>query len=113
MPRFVMFMYPMLSEEQIADVKLEDHEPMGRYNEELDKAGALLQVDGLQPQATRVSKRGVTDGPFSEAKELVGGFWLLEAKDRDEAVEWAKRVPLHGDSFVEVRQIAGPLDIGA
>ena len=105
MPRFVMFMYPMLSEEQIADVKLEDLEPMGRYNEELDKAGALLQVDGLQPQATRVSKRGVTDGPFSEAKELVGGYWIIQAKDAEEAVEWAKRVPQDERSFVEVRQI--------
>jgi hypothetical protein len=52
-----------------------------------------------------VSSSGVTDGPFSEAKELVGGYWIIQAKDREEAVEWAKRVPQAGRSFVEVRQI--------
>ncbi len=78
---------------------------MTRYNEELTKAGALLAADGLQPEASRVSTAGVTDGPFSEAKELVGGYWIIQAKDREEALEWAKRVPLSGRSFVEVRQI--------
>ena len=66
---------------------------------------ALLAADGLQGEATRVSTKGVVDGPFSEAKELVGGYWIIQAKDRDEALEWAKRVPLSGDSFVELRQI--------
>jgi hypothetical protein len=78
---------------------------MNAYNEALVQAGALLAADGLHPEGTRVSAGGVTDGPFSEAKELVGGYWIIQAKDAEEATEWAKRVPLDGDSFVEVRQI--------
>ena len=106
MPRFMLFIYPNISEEAYAEgPSLEDVEAMNRYNEELAKAGALLALDGLQPEAARVSTSGVTDGPYSEAKELVGGYWIIQAKDREEAVEWAKRVPLDGDSFVEVRQI--------
>ena len=72
---------------------------------QLTKAGALLAADGLRPEASRVTASGVTDGPFSEAKELVGGYWIIQAKDRAEALEWANRVPLYGRSFVEVRQI--------
>jgi hypothetical protein len=106
MPRFMLMIYPVISEETYAaGPSLEDVEAMNRYNEELTKAGALLALDGLQGDATRVSAKGVTDGPFSEAKELVGGYWIIQAKDREEAVEWAKRVPLDGESFVEVRQI--------
>ena len=106
MPRFMMFMYPVISDEEYAEgPSLEDVEAMTRYNEELTKAGALLAGDGLHPEASRVSSAGVTDGPFSEAKELVGGYWIIQAKDREEAVEWARRVPLSGRSFVEVRQI--------
>ena len=78
---------------------------MMRYNEELTKAGALLAADGLQPEVTRVGAGGVTDGPFSEAKELVGGYWIIQAKDRDEAVAWASRCPLGDGDFIEVRQI--------
>jgi len=106
MPRFMMFMYPVISDEEYAEgPSLDDVEAMTRYNEELTKAGALLAGDGLHPEASRVSSAGVTDGPFSEAKELVGGYWIIQAKDREEAVEWASRVPLSGRSFVEVRQI--------
>jgi len=106
MPRFMMFMYPMISEEEYAaGPSVEDVERMTRYNEELVRAGALLAADGLHPEGTRVSVNGVTNGPFSEAKELVGGYWIIQAKDREEAVEWAKRVPLTGESFVEVRQM--------
>jgi hypothetical protein len=106
MPRFMLFMYPVISEEEYAaGPSVSDVEAMMRYNEELTKAGALLALDGLQGEATRVGKSGVTDGPFSEAKELVGGYWVIQAKDREEAVEWARRVPLAGASFVEVRQI--------
>ena len=106
MPRYMLFMYPVISEEQYAEgPPLEDVQQMTRYNEELVRAGALLAADGLQGEATRVSTKGVVDGPFSEAKELVGGYWIIQAKDRDEALEWAKRVPLSGDSFVELRQI--------
>jgi len=106
MPRFMMFIYPVISDEEYAEgPSVEDVEAMSRYNEELTKAGALLAGDGLHPEASRVSAAGVTDGPFSEAKELVGGYWIIQAKDREEAVEWATRVPLSGRSFVEVRQI--------
>jgi hypothetical protein len=106
MPRFMLFIYPVVSEDEYAaGPTVEAVEAMMRYNEELTKAGALLALDGLQGEATRVGRAGVTDGPFSEAKELVGGYWIIQAKDRAEAVEWARRVPLSGDSFVEVRQL--------
>jgi hypothetical protein len=106
MPRFMLFIYPNISEEAYAEgPSLEDVEAMNRYNEELAKAGALLALDGLHPEAARVTSTGVTDGPYSEAKELVGGYWIIQAKDRDEAIEWAKRVPQEPGSFVEVRQI--------
>ena len=106
MPRFMLFMYPVISDEQYQEgPSLEDVQAMTKYNDELIKAGALLAGDGLGPEATRVSTKGVVDGPFSEAKELVGGYWILQAKDREEAVEWAKRVPLSGESFVELRRI--------
>jgi hypothetical protein len=102
----MMFMYPNITTEEYADgPSVEDVEAMTRYNEALVQAGALLAGDGLHPEGTRVSSSGVTDGPFSEAKELVGGYWIIQAKDREEAVEWAKRVPQDGRSFVEVRQI--------
>ena len=106
MPRFMMFMYPSISTEEYQEgPSLEDVEAMNRYNEELTKAGALLAADGLHPEAARVSSSGVTDGPFSEAKELVGGYWIIQAKDREEAVEWAKRCPMGDGPFIEVRQI--------
>jgi len=106
MPRFMLFMYPNISEEEYAGgPDLEMVDLMNHYNEELSKAGALLALDGLHPDPVRVAKGGVTDGPFSEAKELVGGYWIIQAKDREEAVEWAKRVPQDERSFVEVRQI--------
>ena len=106
MARFMLFMYHVISDEEYAQgPSLEGVQAMTRYNEELTKAGALLAADGLRPEASRVTASGVTDGPFSEAKELVGGYWIIQAKDRDEALEWANRVPLSGRSFVEVRQI--------
>src|SRR3954447_4527697 len=106
MARFMLFMYPNISTEEYSEgPSVEAVEAMTAYNEALTQAGALLAADGLHPEAARVSKSGVTDGPFSEAKELVGGYWIIQAKDREEALEWAKRVPLEGESFVEVRQI--------
>jgi hypothetical protein len=88
-------------------------EAMMKYNEELTKAGALLALDGLHPtsKGARVAFSGgrptVTDGPFAETKEVVGGYWIIQARSKDEAVEWAKRVPAGDDEefFVEVRQI--------
>lgn len=84
---------------------------MGKYNEELVKAGVMKGGEGLLPSAkgaiVKFSKSGakVTDGPFSEAKELVGGFWIMEAKSRDEVLEWVKKIPFE-EGEVEVRQIA-------
>ena len=91
----------------------EDLEAMGRFNEELVKAGVLLAGEGLldSSKGARVRQSGgtatVIDGPFAEAKELVAGFWLLEVKSREEAVEWVKRIPCTTDepSFVEIRQV--------
>ena len=99
--------------ESDAGPTLELVEAMNRYNEELASAGALLALDGLLPSATRLAfKDGaptVTDGPFTEAKELVGGYWIIQARSRAEAVEWASRAPVE-DGVVEVRQIGEPSD---
>jgi hypothetical protein len=84
---------------------------MMKYNEELTKAGVLLALDGLQPSAKgariRASngKRTVVDGPFSEAKELIGGYWLIQVRSKEEAIEWASRAPLADDEMIELRQI--------
>jgi len=108
--RFMMFMYPEISEEDW-NPSAEDVLEMGRYNEELRKAGMLLSLDGLHPpgEGARVSfdaegGSSVTDGPFAEAKEVVGGYWLIQARSKEEAVEWAKRCP-GVDCRVEVRPI--------
>jgi len=83
---------------------------MGKYNEELKKAGVFLELEGLTKAAagTRVKftgqKRVVTDGPFAESKELVGGFWLWECKSKAEAIEWVKRAPFE-DALVEIREV--------
>ena len=89
----------------------EDIQEMEKYNEALAKAGALVSLDGLHPPTTaaRVSFAGgkpkVTDGPFTESKEVLGGYWLINVKSREEAVEWAKRVPGRSGDVIEVRQI--------
>jgi hypothetical protein len=89
-------------------------EAMGKFNEELAKAGIMLSGDGLQPSSkgARVrfsgSKRTVVDGPFTETKELVAGFWMWQAKSKEEAIEWVKRCPnpMPGeDSEIEIRQV--------
>lgn len=95
---------------------------MGRFNEELVKAGVLLAAEGLQPSSkgARVrfsgAKRTVIDGPFSEAKELIAGFWLIQVKSKEEAIEWIKRCPNpfeHGESQIEIRQVFEADDFGA
>lgn len=89
----------------------EDVRRMMKYNEELAKAGALISLDGLHPPATaaRVSFSGgkaiVTDGPFAESKEVLGGYWMIQVKSRQEALEWAKRVPAQDGDTIEVRQV--------
>jgi len=90
---------------------------MGRFNEELVKAGIMLAGEGLQPSSkgARIrysgGKPSVTDGPFTEAKELVAGFWLLQAKSKDDVVEWLKRAPFE-DAEVEIRQVFEAEDFG-
>lgn len=93
---------------------------MGRYNEDLIKAGVLLVAEGLHHSArgarVRFEKEGghtVIDGPFSESKELVAGFWLIEVKSKQEAIEWAKRIPFGADAEVELRLVAEVEDFAA
>ena len=96
---------------------------MMKYNESLQKAGVLLALDGLHPPAmgARVSFEGgkpkVTDGPFAEAKEVLGGYWMIQVKSKEEAIEWAKRIPGSPNETVEVRQVQDfedfPADIQA
>jgi hypothetical protein len=84
---------------------------MMKYNESLQKAGVLLTLDGLHPPSmgARVSFRGgkpkVTDGPFAEAKEVLGGYWMIQVKSKEEAVEWASRCPASDNEVIEVRQV--------
>lgn len=85
---------------------------MMEYNKALQKAGVLLGLDGLLPPSTgaRVSfdnsgKPTVTDGPFAEAKEVIGGYWIIQVRSREEAIEWAKRAPFDENGIIEVRQI--------
>src|SRR5436853_7552613 len=86
---------------------------MGKFNEELVKAGVMLAGEGLQPSSkgTRVkfsgSNRTVIDGPFAESKELIAGYWIFNVKSKQEAIEWVKRCPnpMEGDSEIEIRQI--------
>jgi hypothetical protein len=93
---------------------------MGKYNEELVKAGILLAAEGLKPSSkgARVrfsgSRRTVIDGPFAETKELVAGFWLIQVKSMDEAIEWVKRCPnpMEGESEIEIRQVFEADDFG-
>jgi hypothetical protein len=92
---------------------------MGKFNEELVKAGVLLAGEGLQPSSKgkRVkfsgANRTVIDGPFTETKELIAGFWLWQVRSMDEAVEWLKRAPFDGGTEVEIRQVFEAEDFGA
>src|SRR6059036_1752873 len=91
---------------------------MGKFNDELVKAGVMLAGEGLQPSSkgTRISysgnKRTVRDGPFTETKELVAGFWIWQVKNKSEALEWAKRIPFQ-EGEVEIRQVFEAEDFGA
>jgi hypothetical protein len=94
---------------------------MGKFNEEMVKAGVLLAGEGLKPSSkgARVkfsgNKRTVVDGPFTESKELVAGFWLLQVKSKEEAIEWIKRspAPFEGESEIEIRQVFEASDFPA
>jgi hypothetical protein len=112
--RFMMIMFPKSYENAkpgtVPDFK--DMEVMGKYNEQLQKAGVLLALDGLTPPSTmsarvtfKSGKSKVTDGPFTEAKEVVGGYWIIQVKSREEALEWASRIPGKDNEMVEVRRM--------
>ena len=91
---------------------------MGKFNEELVKAGVMLAGEGLHPtsKGARVKfedgKRTVTDGPFTESKELIAGFWLWQVKSKQEAIEWLKRAPFGGGAEIEIRQVFEAEDFG-
>ena len=111
--RFMLLMIPKGYESAGPEIDLDPQavEKMMQYNDALQKAGILLACDGLHPPSTgaRVSFRGgkpaVTDGPFAEVKEVLGGYWVIEVASRQEAIEWAKRCPGADNEIIEVRQI--------
>jgi hypothetical protein len=116
--RFMMLMIPKAyqgkeGQNTKADFapKAEEVAKMMTYNEALAKAGALISLDGLQPtvKGARVSFSGgnprVSNGPFTEAKEVLGGYWMIQVKSKEEAVEWARRCPAQDGDVIEVRQV--------
>ncbi len=111
--RFMMIMIPKGYETAAAGTMPDPKAvtAMMKYNESLQKAGVLLALDGLHPPSmgARVSfsagKAKVTDGPFTEAKEVIGGYWMIQVKSREEAIEWASRIPGSDNEVVEVRQV--------
>jgi hypothetical protein len=119
--RFMMLMIPK-GYEQAAPGTVPDARAvaaMMKYNEDLQRAGVLLALDGLHPPSmgARVSFAGgkpkVTDGPFAEAKEVVGGYWMIQVRSREEAVEWASRCPASENEVIEVRQVQELADLPA
>jgi hypothetical protein len=109
--RFMMFMIPNGEAEAGAMPTVEQVETMMKYNNELVTAGVLLAADGLAPssEGARVTFDGgkpkVTDGPFTEAKEVIGGYWMIQVKSKEEAVEWATRVPAEPYNVIELRRV--------
>ncbi|MGB7848610.1 MAG: YciI family protein [Candidatus Acidiferrum sp.] len=110
--RFMMLLpAPVEALEKCAVPPAEIVTAMRKYDEELRKAGVLLAEEGLHPSSkgTRIrvsgGKRIVTDGPFTEAKEVIAGFWIIQAKSKEEAIEWANRCPLPEGGLIEVRQV--------
>ena len=120
--RFMMIVKASKNSEAGVLPKRELIEQMGKFNQELTKAGALLAAEGLQASSkgARVifsgDKRTVVDGPFTESKELIAGFWLIQVKSKDEAIAWAKRAPNpHGpgaETNIEIRQVFEAADFG-
>jgi hypothetical protein len=111
--RFMMLMIPK-GYEKAAPGTMPDAKaiaPMMKYNESLQKAGVLLALDGLHPPSmgARVSFSGgkpkVADGPFAEAKEVIGGYWMIQVKSREEAIQWASRCPASDNEVIEIRQV--------
>ena len=109
--RFMMMIYPDAMAEAGVMPDVETVSAMMKYNEELAKAGALISLDGLHPSSkgARIAFAGgkttVTDGPFTETNEVLGGYWIIQVKTRDEAIEWARRVPPSHTLKIELRQV--------
>lgn len=111
--RFMMLMIPKGYESAAPDAmpSAEAVAAMMKYNESLKKAGVLLALDGLHPPSTgaRVTfsdgKPRVSDGPFAEVKEVIGGYWMIQVRSREEAIEWAKRCPASANETIEIRQV--------
>ncbi len=111
--RFMMLVIPKAYENARADFvpPVDLIAKMTKYNESLAKAGIVLALDGLHPpvKGTRVKFAGgkpkTIDGPFTESKELIGGYWMIQVKSKEEAVEWAKRAPMLDGDIIEVRQV--------
>src|ERR1700751_5545054 len=110
--RFMLLMIPAGYETAApgAMPPVEAVEKMMRFNEALKEAGVLVTLDGLHPPSmgARVSFKGgkpvVTDGPFTESKEVIGGYWMIDVKSRDEAIDWARRCPASENEIIEIRQ---------
>jgi hypothetical protein len=119
--RFMMLMIPR-GYEQAAPGTMPDAkavETMMKYNEELQKAGVLLALEGLHPASmgARISfaegKPKVTDGPFAEATEVLGGYWMIQVKSKEEAIQWASRCPASANETIEIRQVMEMSDFPA
>lgn len=116
--RFIVMVKATKESESGALPTQQELEEMGKFNDELVKAGVMLAGEGLQPSSkgSRISfqgnKRTVRDGPFAETKELVAGFWIWQVKSKQEALEWAKRIPFQ-EGEVEMRQVFEAEDFGA
>jgi len=117
--RFMMLMIPKGYESAKPGTMPDDPKAvaaMMKYNESLQKAGVLLSLEGLHPPSmgARVSFAGgkpkVTDGPFAEAKEVLGGYWMIQVKSREDAIEWAKRCPGSENEVIEIRQVQEAAD---
>jgi hypothetical protein len=119
--RFMMLMIPLGYETAPPDVQLDPERvrAMMKYNQALKDAGVLIALDGLHPPSmgARVSFAGgkpvVTDGPFAEAKEVLGGYWMIDVRSREEAIVWAKRCPASNNEIIEIRQVQEMSDFPA
>jgi hypothetical protein len=119
--RFMMLMIPLGYETAPPDAKLDPERvaAMMKYNKALQEAGVLITLDGLHPPSVgaRVSFAGgkpvVTDGPFAEVKEVLGGYWMIDVKSRDEAIAWATRCPASDNEVIEIRQVQEMADFPA
>ncbi|MDE3197152.1 MAG: YciI family protein [Acidobacteriota bacterium] len=109
--RFMMLMYPGSKPEEGVMPSRAQIDAMMKYNAELSRAGVLLSLDGLQPasKGARIRYKGgkptVTDGPFTESKEVLGGYWMIQVKSREDAIAWAAKCPAGDEETIEVRQV--------